>query len=232
MDDGVDIARRGRPDRRPADKQRAGAKANPTAQGKPDAGVFDRLPLGIILVDGRAHLHFMNRAAAEIVARDDGIRVARGRLCAASGEETSALRELVRRAARPLDGEALGRDGAMTLSRPSLKTPLSVVTMSLPADGDGAPERRPGAAVFVSDPERKPELRREALVSLYGLTKAEARLVEALARGGGLELVAAGLGITRETARTHLRRVFSKTNTHRQSELVRLVLCGPAAVRG
>jgi DNA-binding CsgD family transcriptional regulator len=35
--------------------------------------------------------------------------------------------------------------------------------------------------------------------------------------------VAAGLGLSPNTIKTHLRRVFKKTGTHRQAELARLV---------
>ena len=38
------------------------------------------------------------------------------------------------------------------------------------------------------------------------------------------ERVADKLGISENTARTQLRSVFSKTNVHRQAELIRLVL--------
>ena len=39
------------------------------------------------------------------------------------------------------------------------------------------------------------------------------------------------MGISRETARTHLKHIFAKTGTQRQAELVGLVLGGPAPMR-
>lgn len=63
-----------------------------------------------------------------------------------------------------------------------------------------------------------------ALISkAFDLTSAEARLVSLLASGTSLNEAAQTLGIARETARNHLKSAFSKTGTHRQTELVSLV---------
>lgn len=62
----------------------------------------------------------------------------------------------------------------------------------------------------------------------FGLTPAESRLVAVLfTTAGRLEDVAAQLGVTRETARSHLRSVFQKCEVRSQVELVQLVALGP-----
>ena len=61
------------------------------------------------------------------------------------------------------------------------------------------------------------------LVSLFGLTAAEARLASLVAGGAALDEVAVRLGVARETARNQLKAVFAKTETHRQGELVALL---------
>jgi DNA-binding CsgD family transcriptional regulator len=58
---------------------------------------------------------------------------------------------------------------------------------------------------------------------LYGLTPAEAALAMEIAHGHGLKSAAELVGIERTTANTQLQRVFEKTQTHRQAELVRLI---------
>lgn len=62
----------------------------------------------------------------------------------------------------------------------------------------------------------------------WRLTATEARLAWLLAEGHTLQSAAGQLGVTHGTVRTHLKRVFSKTGTSRQAELVALVLGGPA----
>ena len=60
----------------------------------------------------------------------------------------------------------------------------------------------------------------------YGLTPSESRLALRLATGESLRVAAAVLDISYETARTTLKRVFEKTRTHRQTELVMVILSG------
>ena len=64
----------------------------------------------------------------------------------------------------------------------------------------------------------------EILKLLFNLTPAEAKLTRLFAEGCGLTEAATRLGVTRETLRTRLKSIFEKTNTHRQAELVRLIL--------
>jgi DNA-binding CsgD family transcriptional regulator len=69
-----------------------------------------------------------------------------------------------------------------------------------------------------------PEISAEQIRWLYGLTPAEAAVALAVLRGEGVRAIADGLGISVATARTHLHRIFEKTGTERQAELVRLIL--------
>ena len=64
----------------------------------------------------------------------------------------------------------------------------------------------------------------EFLKDRFNLTPAEARLVVRLIAGESLRPCAKALGIKYETVRTHLKSVFQKTRTHRQAELVLVVI--------
>jgi len=68
--------------------------------------------------------------------------------------------------------------------------------------------------------ERKPVA---VLADLFGLTPREAQVASGLVTGADLRDVAEGAGLTYESARTHLKSVLSKTDTHRQGELVALL---------
>ncbi|GMU60037.1 MAG: hypothetical protein AMXMBFR34_18000 [Myxococcaceae bacterium] len=58
----------------------------------------------------------------------------------------------------------------------------------------------------------------------FGLTRAEARVARRLAMGRSLKHISKELDISPETARTHAKRAMQKTQTHRQAELVSVVL--------
>lgn len=61
------------------------------------------------------------------------------------------------------------------------------------------------------------------LRDLFGLSDAEAKLVSGLAEGSTLQQVSEQAGVSINTVRTQLQSVFTKTQTHRQVELIRLV---------
>ena len=61
------------------------------------------------------------------------------------------------------------------------------------------------------------------LTGLFDPTPAEARLAIALAAGRSLKSAASEGGLTLKTYRTYLDRIFFKTGTHQQSELVALL---------
>jgi DNA-binding CsgD family transcriptional regulator len=62
------------------------------------------------------------------------------------------------------------------------------------------------------------------LRGVFGLTAAEARLATELFAGNSVARAADNLGITYETARSCLKAIFMKTDTHRQAELVTLLV--------
>jgi DNA-binding CsgD family transcriptional regulator len=136
-------------------------------------------------------------------------------------DDTRALRRLI--------GEAsTGHDDAdratLAVRRRSGQRPLSVLVAPLRGADSAQLEPLATAILLVSDPERVRPAADGHFRALYGLTKAEARIADALLDADRLADVAENLGVTLSTLRTHLQRAFEKTDTRRQSELVRLML--------
>jgi len=57
----------------------------------------------------------------------------------------------------------------------------------------------------------------------FGLSPSESHLARTLTTTGSVQETTEQLNITRNTMKTHLRRIFDKTSTHTQLELIRLV---------
>jgi DNA-binding CsgD family transcriptional regulator len=191
-------------------------------------GALDRVSLGVLLVDSAARVIVANKSAERILSANDGLRATSQGLTAASSGETSSLRALIRGAAAAASGSSTANGGEISLPRPSQRRPLSVLVAPLRLPDDAAFRiARPLAAVFVSDPDQTSETAPDVLRRLYRLTPAEARLASLLVAGRTLAEAAEMLGVTVLTARTVVKRVFQKTETRRQSDLVRLLLTGP-----
>lgn len=67
-----------------------------------------------------------------------------------------------------------------------------------------------------------------ALMALHGLSAREADLAQALSRGETITGAGLALNLTAETARNYSKRIYAKTGTSGQADLVRLVLGGLA----
>ena len=86
----------------------------------------------------------------------------------------------------------------------------------------GSPIANAAAAIFVAPAAAPAPAPSDALSALFDLTAAEARVFSKIAAGKTLAEAAGDLGVEASTAKTHLLRVFNKTGTHRQAELVKL----------
>ena len=68
------------------------------------------------------------------------------------------------------------------------------------------------------------------LMSIYSLTKTEAKFAAHLLRVPDIYEVAKIMNISALTAKTHLKRIFRKTDTNRQSLLIHKLTTGPAGI--
>ena len=121
---------------------------------------------------------------------------------------------------------------AMSITRPSGEIALGVVIEVIPSLGwaDGRGQKK--AVVYIRDAVGKSTTSTDISKKLFGLTPAETALSLQLTNGLSLEEAAEALNIRRNTARAHLRSIFSKTGVRRQTELVRLFLNSVAACSG
>ena len=79
------------------------------------------------------------------------------------------------------------------------------------------------AAVFIHHPPPVDEGLVAKLSTAFRLTGAEARVMASLLEGLQISEIAQRYGVSANTVRTQLQRLFEKTNTKRQSDLVRVV---------
>jgi DNA-binding CsgD family transcriptional regulator len=189
------------------------------------ATVIETSSRAVLLVDARLTVIYSNTAGARLTARRDGLTIDNGELRTARTADTTRLRELLADAIQTSQGEGLGAGGMITVGRPSGGRPFAVLVcpvaqqMTAPLVGGSA-----AAIVFINDPEQVVIPDEPDLQALFGLTPAEARLTALLAQGASLGEAADRLGVREATVRSRLKSVFLKTGTHRQAELIGVVL--------
>lgn len=184
------------------------------------ARTLDHLQQGVFIVDEKSRVLMMNREAEEILRAADGLTLASDGLRATPTRETNCLRNLIAGAAKTTNGKGMSHGGAMLISRSNGQASLRVlVTPS--ARSNGAVGGPSSAIVFVTEPERTRTPDSALLEQLLNFTPAESRLAVALAAGKTVQEFAEETGVSLNTARTHLKRIFSKAGVSRQAELIR-----------
>ncbi|MBP9034470.1 MAG: helix-turn-helix transcriptional regulator [Pseudomonadales bacterium] len=184
---------------------------------------------GCVILNGDGRINFRNRIAQDLLRDSNALEEKDGTIRITDPQihlRFSRLLQdciLVSRLSTVMSGGmvAVPRPGALPLSVVVL--PYHAVSHTETAIGQGN-----SAMVLLYDPGRSRMEPPGILRELYRLSDAEARLSWRLANGETLEEIATAEGSSRETVRSQLKRIFAKTGTSRQAELVRLILIGPA----
>ena len=195
------------------------------------AEAIDRLPTGLLLLDARRRVVVQNRGAERILAANDGFRIDRHGPSADDARENATLQKLIADAIDARNGQELRAAGFVAVSRPSGERAYAVMVTPLLAAPVKGGMSDAVVAIFVADPSARLFAGPEVLSELYQLTYSEAELVRLLASGLSLEEAASKRGVSLNTARSHLKHVFAKTDTSRQGELVRLIISGVGQIR-
>jgi DNA-binding CsgD family transcriptional regulator/PAS domain-containing protein len=182
---------------------------------------LELLPAAVWLFDAHGRLVYANAAGRELDARRDGLWLdGLGQPVAADAGEHLKLRRALGCAVAAGLEQVEEIESTLAIRRNASPVPLQVTVYPLKQD---AFTQTAAAAMFITDATRTAAASREAARLLYHLTNTEARLAAHLAAGGSLEDYCSANTVTANTARTHLKRVFEKTGTRRQAQLVSLL---------
>ncbi|MBN9221113.1 MAG: helix-turn-helix transcriptional regulator [Mesorhizobium sp.] len=182
---------------------------------------LDAVAAGVVLVDRERGILCANKAARAMFTGGGPVIDQRGTLALGSAAGTTALRQAMSQAHGL--GETPDRRGTdIPAIRPD-GSPAVVHVLPL-SQGALRPNLAPGAsaAIFIAPATGLTQPSGETVAALFDLTPAETRVYLAISDGKTLAETAKALGISHATAKTHLLRLFAKTGTHRQAELVRL----------
>lgn len=195
------------------------------------AGAVNQLAVGAIILDEEGKIMKVNQVAEELINDNDGLKITGKSLQVGSSSDTRKLREMIRNALGSNSHDsAPSLVEALRIQRLSGASDLGIVVRPIPMEKYSEGIQCPSVAIFISDPERKSRAPQEIVKALFDLTPAEAQLAMLLANGLTLDETAETLCVSRNTARAHLRSIFSKTGVTRQTMLVRLILKSVASL--
>jgi DNA-binding CsgD family transcriptional regulator len=186
------------------------------------ADAVNGLAAAIFFIDGSRRVIHANTSGHAMLAQGHPVRMSGTRLSAKDAVAELLLRDEL--------GIACSRDGA---AAGRIAIPLSgeagqrYVAHVLPLNSGArrqAGRRYPAvAAVFVQKAAVCEAVPFEAIARCFKLTPAEMRVLFAMVEVGGVPEMAATLGISETTVKSHLQRLFDKTGTKRQADLVKFV---------
>ena len=178
--------------------------------------IIERLTAAVFLIDAAGTIHHANANGHRMLAHADVLMSRNGRLTSLHPHEQTAL----------LDSVAAGNAGAQAVTLGARDGKAMVATI-LPLENGYRREAsgvdKAAAAIFIDNPAGRLEWRGDHVAKLFKLTGAELQLLLALLEGLSLQNAADRFGVALPTTKTHLQRIFAKTGTSRQADLIRKV---------
>jgi DNA-binding CsgD family transcriptional regulator len=194
-----------------------------TAQAATFGDALDGICAGLFLVDAGGQIVHANASGHAMLAQGVLVRGSSGKLTTHDTSAAQGLSEIFSSAAtdRASSGPQVG---AVPLTgRGGEHYVAHVLSLSAGVRRLAGADDRAVAALFVQKASRDLPSPQNAIAKLYRLTPTELRVLAGIVQVGGAPEVALAMGISVSTVKTHLRRLFAKTGTDRQADLVKLV---------
>jgi DNA-binding CsgD family transcriptional regulator/PAS domain-containing protein len=187
---------------------------------------LDSLSSGIFLLNRDGRIIFMNHVAEQQAQRRSGLTVVNHRL---TPNETAAAAQFLQ--AMASDDENV--TPPMSIAFPDENGGLVATILRL---DKGQRQHLSNSAnpavfaVFVQNPEIAPPIPGQAFAQLYSLTPGELRIALAMAPGLSPQEAADILGLSISTVKSHLQRIFEKTGSSKQADVMQLMMRASAPV--
>ena len=181
---------------------------------------LDRLATGVFFVNESLKVFYTNKSAARIIGESPNMSIRDGFLHCGTAARTAELQRL-----------ALQESGStVTLDRGGGLSPLHLLVSPLHSHNENYGKDLPITIVYMFETLKATDRIEEVIRCLYNLSPTESRIAARLVLNPHVDEVANDMGITYNTARTHLKRIYAKTNINRLSSLIHMIVTGPVGV--
>jgi DNA-binding CsgD family transcriptional regulator len=182
-----------------------------------------RVGIGVFALDSLGRVVFANPAAKRLYGESVGL--VNGQLRIGTDTVGEEVATAISSALRGNANDLTAAPRPIPVQRASSNRPLIVYVLPIANSGTLTEQflTHTRAIVLVIEPEADAPADPAVVRDLLGLTLGEARIASLVGSGLPPRAAALQLGITEETARTVLKRVFSKVGVSRQGQLVALL---------
>lgn len=194
--------------------------ADATAAGAIEG--LSRYQISVIGLNREQRVIFTNTPCEEVF-KQGSIGLRNGLLVLRNTKEQEKLQKLILSVLNPKPGDPAASGGTIAIGNPSEPVYLTVtpapgtsrfVTLSL------------AVLVFINNSQRMSSVSKQ-IGPLFRLTPTELRVAEIIGRGIDAKVAADMLHMTYDSIRFHMKRIYVKTKTTKQSELIRLLITLP-----
>jgi DNA-binding CsgD family transcriptional regulator len=184
---------------------------------------FDSLGIGLAICDTAAKLLAGNPTADRTLEQGDALQLSESGELRTVARNAPVLAEAIKRLQQAgAKDRVRSQSKALLIPRKSGGRPMTVLLRRV--DTGLSPGSSTQVVVMMLDTTLAVDATSSDLQQLFGFTPGETRLANLLMAGKSMAESCDKLGIRLSTGCSHLRKMFKKTKTHRQGELVALLL--------
>ena len=190
---------------------------------------LDQHPAGIFILDRKGHVLYSNPMAQTILTNDDGIALIHNQITFNALDADRMLKKQLAAITNPTESRYTNTDTgtSITIARINGEAPYQAILSPVHESEQLQLHERPAAILMIYTAANRIAPSETQLRRLHGLSPREAALARKLMAGNNLNHAADELGISLNTAKVHLRHLFTKTQTKDQTQLIRLLLASP-----
>jgi DNA-binding CsgD family transcriptional regulator len=174
---------------------------------------LDSLGQALLVLCSNAKILYASPHAMKILQEADGLSSTGENFCASLEQDHASLSSAL---ADLLEKQETATKVELTINRPSGKLPYKLRVNALPAARQ--------ALAIIHDTNANHMAWYDRLQARFQLTPRECECTMLLTDGYSMAEIAERMGISMQTLRQHLKHAFNKTGTHKQHELVGIVL--------
>ena len=179
---------------------------------------LDHLISGVVVVDETLKVFFINKSATNLLNNDFSVRLKGSALhCSNPRVKKNLIEKLTKKT-----------DVVFTITHKGKDMYVLIFPLS---DSEAYDANHQSCSImFLFDTIREPDRIEEVIRTIYKLSPTEAKIASKLMFNPYLTDIAASMGITYNTIRTHLKRIYQKTGTNKLPALIQKLVTGPAGL--